>query len=106
MAREQAVRLLVLPEAWADLEAGVDFYDRQVAGLGGAFLDHLLAQIRSLQTKHGIHPTVAGRFHRFVTDQRFPYAIYYRFDDAAIFVYAVLDCRRSPAWIRLRLAGE
>ena len=35
--------------------------------------------------------------------KRFPFAVYYRIQDKVILVYAILDCRRDPAWIRNRL---
>jgi plasmid stabilization system protein ParE len=35
--------------------------------------------------------------------KRFPFAIYYRVEGDPVQVYAVLDCRRNPAWIRDRL---
>ena len=35
--------------------------------------------------------------------KRFPFAVYYRIVENEILVYAVLDCRRDPAWIRKRL---
>ena len=39
--------------------------------------------------------------------KRFPFRIYYRLEDAVIRIYAVLDQRRDPTWIRRRVAtGE
>jgi hypothetical protein len=32
--------------------------------------------------------------------KRFPFAIYYELERDAAFVYAVLDMRRDPLWIR------
>ena len=106
MADATRVKINILPRAWADLEDGAAFYERQCAGLGQVFADHLVAQIRQLKTTRGIHPLVRGRFHRFVTDQRFPFAVYYRFDSHAVFIFAVLDCRRYPLAIRRRLFTE
>lgn len=89
------MKINILPRAWADLEDGAAFYERQFAGLGDVFVDHLVAQIRQLKGTHGIHPVVPGHFHRLITDQRFPFAVYCRF-----------DCRLDPAAIRQRLATE
>ena len=36
--------------------------------------------------------------------KRFPFAIYYRIQNEVVRVYAILDCRRDPAWIHDRLA--
>jgi len=49
----------------------------------------------------GIHPMGFG-FHRALS-KRFPFGIYYLVEDAVIHIYAVLDLRRDPAWIRRRL---
>lgn len=106
MAGATRVKINILPRAWADLEDGAAFYERQCAGLGNVFADHLVAQIRQLKATCGIHPLVPSRFHRFVNDQRFPFAIYYRFASHAVFIFAVLDCRRDPSAIRRRLSAE
>jgi hypothetical protein len=43
-----------------------------------------------------------GQYHRALS-KRFPFAIYYRVNDQEVWIYAVLDCRRSPAWIKTHL---
>ena len=85
----------------ADLADGFDFYERQEAGLGGYFLNSLLADVDSLKLYGGIHRKVFG-FHRSLA-KRFPFAIYDENKTGEIFVRAVLDCRRDPRWIRQRL---
>jgi len=35
--------------------------------------------------------------------KKFPFAVYYRIKDQKIYVYAVLDCRKSPAWTRKKI---
>jgi hypothetical protein len=37
--------------------------------------------------------------------KRFPFALYYLIEESSIDIYAILDCRRDPSWIRERLAG-
>ena len=61
----------------------------------------LLPDIDSLILFAGIHPIEFG-FHRALS-KRFPFGVYYLIEDAVIRVYAVLDLRRDPAWIRRRL---
>ena len=34
---------------------------------------------------------------------RFPFGIYYEVEDDVVYVYAILDLRRDPLWIRKRL---
>ena len=41
-------------------------------------------------------------YHRLLA-KRFPFAVYYRVIDNAVIVFAVLDCRRNPSWMREKL---
>jgi plasmid stabilization system protein ParE len=91
----------VLDSAKRHLIDGFYFYELQAPGLGNYFLDSLFADIDSLALYGGIHSQVHG-FHRSVA-KRFPFAIYYLFAGEEVRVYAVLDCRRNPSWIRHKL---
>ena len=92
------MKILILDEAEKDLVDGFSFYEQQLKGLGEYFLNSLFADIDSLQLYAGIHAQHFGYYR--LLSKRFPLAIYYRVEDQTIKVYAVLDCRRSPAWIR------
>jgi len=99
------VRIQVLDEADEDLQDGRDFYEQQEPGVGGYFAAALAADIDSLVLYAGIHPKEFG-FHRALS-KRFPFGVYYLVEDEVVRVYAVLDLRRDPAWIRRRLiTGE
>jgi len=98
------MKVRILEEAQEDLGSGFRFYEAQAAGLGSYFIDSLYADIDSLQFFGGIHPVVADDYYRLLA-KRFPFAVYYLREGDSIIVYAVLDCRRSPAWIRKRLRG-
>jgi hypothetical protein len=95
-------RVVVLAEAAVDIEQARDFYDMLQPGVGDYCADSLVADIESLVLFHGIHPVHFG-FHRML-GSRFPFGIYYREHDAAIQVFAVLDLRRNPTWIRAELS--
>ena len=95
------MRIDVLQEAEKDLIDSFAFYERQSTGLGDYFLDSIFSDIESLHLYAGIHSLHFG-YHRLLA-KRFPFAIYYRVESEAIRVYAILDCRRNPAWIRERL---
>ncbi|NCO43114.1 MAG: hypothetical protein COZ06_11115 [Armatimonadetes bacterium CG_4_10_14_3_um_filter_66_18] len=95
------MRIESLDEAEADLVEGCAFYERQERGLGGYFLDSLVADIDSVRIYAGVHSVHFG-YHRMLS-KRFPFAVYYRVEAKVIRVYAVLDCRRNPAWTRDRL---
>ncbi|OGQ98732.1 MAG: hypothetical protein A2521_12995 [Deltaproteobacteria bacterium RIFOXYD12_FULL_57_12] len=96
------MNLRILDEAQQDLIDGFRFYEKQEAGLGGYFLDSLFSDIDSLQIYAAIHPQIFG-YHRLLS-KRFPFGVYYRVEERTVLVYAVLDCRRNPAWVRERLS--
>ena len=89
-------------DAEVDLLAGFRFYEDQSKGLGNYFRDCTLADIDLLTSFGGIHEKSLGH-HRMLC-KRFPYAIYYHVDKNVVIVVAILDCRRSPSWIRQRLS--
>ena len=95
------MRLRILESASQDLIDGWHFYERRERGLGDYFLDSLYSDVDSLQLYAGIHQK-HGEYHRMLS-RRFPFAIYYKQSDDIAVVHAVLDCRRSPAWIHARL---
>lgn len=38
--------------------------------------------------------------------KRFPFGIYYEVEGETAYVYAILDMRRDPLWIRKELGGR
>ncbi len=92
----------ILPSASQDLIDGYWFYEKQSEELGAYFLDTLFSDIDSLAIYAGIHPIYFDKYNRLLS-KRFPFAIYYCVNNDTAFVYAVLDCRRNPAWIRKKL---
>jgi plasmid stabilization system protein ParE len=96
------MKIRILESASQDLIDGFHFYEKQAIGLGNYFLDSLFSDIDSLQVYVGIHPIYFDTYYRMLS-KRFPFAIYYRIVDDETLIYAILDCRRSPAWIRKQL---
>lgn len=97
------MKVRILASASRDLIDGYGFYERQAEGIGEYFLDTLYSDIDSLVVTAGIHPIHFRHYHRLLS-KRFPFAVYYRIEEQTALVYAVLDCRRSPAWARGRFA--
>lgn len=95
------MKIRILESASQDLIDGFYFYDKQADGLGNYFIDSLFSDIDSLQIYAGIHSIYFG-YHRMLS-KRFPFAIYYKLSDTDVLVYAILDCRRNPAWIKKQL---
>lgn len=98
------MKIVILPSARDDLARGVAFYESQGKGLGEYFRESLISDVESLERSAGIHQRVFG-FHRLLS-KRFPYAIYYLNDEDAVFVRAILDCRRNPMALRRKLIGK
>lgn len=74
----------------------------RVRGWGEYFFDSLFSDIDSLTLHAGIHPKFFG-YHRMLS-KRFPYAIYYKFEEeSVVVVWRVLDLRRDPKKIRQSL---
>lgn len=96
------MKIEIIDSAEKDLIDGFKFYENQSRGLGDYFLDSLFSDIESLHLYAGIHALHFG-YHRLLS-KRFPFAIYYKTQKNLIRVYAILDCRRDPAWIRNRLS--
>ena len=96
------MKIKILSSASQDLIDGYWFYEKQAEGLGTYFLDSLFSDIDSLIINAGIHPLYFGKYHRMLS-KRFPFAVYYRVENETALVYGVLDCRRSPAWIKMKL---
>ncbi len=96
------MKIEILASASRDLIDGYYFYENQSGGLGNYFLDSLYSDIDSLMINAGVHAVFFGKYYRLLS-KRFPFAAYYRLEDGAVKVYAVLDCRRSPVWTRKKL---
>jgi plasmid stabilization system protein ParE len=94
-------QVVVLSDAANDIEAARDFYEVQEVGVGDYFVDSLLADIERLADLSGVHPR-HFEFHRMLAT-RFPFGIYYPEHGAETQVFAVLDLRRNPNWIRHEL---
>ena len=95
------MKVEVLETALDELADGFHFYENQSEGLGAYFVDSLWSDIDSLCLFAGIHPLFLG-YHRLLS-KRFPFAIYYKIENEIAHVWAVLDCRRDPAWIHKQL---
>ncbi len=95
------MKIKILSSANQDLIDGYYFYEKQSDGVGSYFLDSLYSDIDSLLINAGVHQKYF-EYYRLLS-KRFPFAVYYKTRNRNIFVYAVLDCRKKPAWIRKKL---
>lgn len=97
-------QVLVLEEAAEDMASAKAFYESIDIGLGDYFLDSVMADLESLGLFHGIHARHFG-FPRMLAS-RFPFGIYYEDTSDTTRVFAILDLRRDPTWIRTELSDR
>lgn len=95
------MNIKILDLAYDDIAKGIHFYDSQEIGLGKYFLDSIMSDIQSLKIYCGIHIKIK-EYNRLLS-KRFPYSIYYKYDNINIYIYAVLDCRKNPLNIKKEL---
>lgn len=89
----QTVRLR--PEAEQDLLEAAFWYEEQRPGLGIQFLDESLIIFSGIAEAPLMYPSV-HRDTRRALMHRFPFGVYYRVENAAIVVVAVMHGSRDP----------
>lgn len=97
------IRLRISDDALRDLDDGFLFHEAQGSGLGDYFVACLRADIEGLRVTGGIHHVVYRDYHRLLS-KLFPYGIFYTMKDDCAVVWAVVDLRRDPEWIRSKLS--
>lgn len=96
-------RIKISSDALADLNEGFGFYEAQSEGLGDYFISSLKSDIEELKISGGVHRIVYLRFHRSLS-KVFPYGVFYTFSDNVSIIWAVIDLRRDPAFIKRHLS--
>lgn len=94
--------VVILDEAFADLESGKIFYRVHGDWLANHFINSLISDIESLALLAGVHTKKWSVYRAF--SKRFPFAIYYEVNSTKVFVIAVLDMRRDPAKAQMTLS--
>ena len=89
----------IVASARRDLDEGFEFYESQDVGLGDYFLSSVKADIESLKITAGVHRVIYADYQRLLC-KTFPFAVYYTKVGQEVMIFAVVDCRREPAWIR------
>ena len=95
-------RIRISPDALADLNEGFFFYEQQEQGLGDYFTACLRSDIEELKITGGTHFKVHHDFHRSLS-RVFPFGIFYTSDKETVVVFAVVDLRRDPEFVRRHL---
>lgn len=93
-------RIELRPEALADLEEAVEWYETRSTGLGSRLVREFLRAISSLEDA----PLVPRLRHRrlgvrWIFPKRFPYRIVYRIEGESVVVLAIIHAaRRDTRW--------
>ena len=96
-------RVVIRPEAEADLADAFAWYEERRAGLGERFLLCVEAALAAIERYPASFPTVHQQVRRALL-RRFPYGIFYTIEPNAIVVLAVFHCGRDPRRWREREA--
>jgi plasmid stabilization system protein ParE len=96
------IRVRLSEEALRDIQEGYAFYEAQDAGLGNYFVDCVRTDVEALRITAGTHRLVYRDYHRALS-RVFPCGIFYTHEKDDVVVWAVVDLRRDPKWIRKHL---
>ena len=95
-------RLIIRPEAEAELTEASRWYEEQAPGLGERFLDSVGACLASSQDNPMLYPVIHEDVRRSLT-RRFPYCVFYLVRHDTVVVLAFLHASRNPEhWQRRR----
>ena len=87
-------RVIIRPNAEADLRKAWSWYETQRAGLGDELLIEIGAAIHRLETDPEHRPFYYRDFRRLLT-RRFPYKLFYRVESGRVIVFRILHAKRE-----------
>ena len=96
---EMSRRLIVRSTAERDLLKGFQYYESVVPGLGTTFVQRVDEAIAAITLAPAGFRKRYGEF-RLLVVNRFPYGVFYHFDDIDVVVVAILPLKREPGLIR------
>jgi len=99
------MRLIVRPEAEADLAQAYDWYEDQRVGLGREFMEEASRCLQSIEQRPLSFARVDEMAHRAIL-HRFPYALFFVASTEEISVVAAFHMARHPDALSLRLAPD
>jgi plasmid stabilization system protein ParE len=88
-------RLIIRPEAEAELAEAFDWYERRVPGLGADLLVAIDTAIDSILSNPLQHPTIHRSVRRALT-RRFPYQVLFVVEADVVVVIAIFHGARDP----------
>jgi plasmid stabilization system protein ParE len=97
-----AAKLILAPEAEQDISEAYAWYEERRTGLGEDFLSCVEACAEAIIRTPEMHPTVHENYRRALV-RRFPYALFYEYEENTVTVYSVFHTSRDPDKWRRRL---
>jgi plasmid stabilization system protein ParE len=94
-------RLVVRPQAQAELLAARRWYDHQRAGLGGEFAREVDLAVSAVLERPLSFPTVHKAIRRAIV-RRFPYGVFFRILSDEIVILGIVHGHREPNHWRRR----
>ena len=95
-------RLIVRPEAEAEITNAFDWYEDRVSGLGSEFLLCVAAVFNAILRSPQQFPQVHNIVRRALT-RRFPYEVFFVEDHERVVVLSVFHAKRDPKRWRERI---
>ena len=89
------------PLAQAEFAEAAAFYEERAPGLGRDFFDEVQRVLRNVADSPGAGSPLEGPYRRAFC-RRFPFAVIYREEPAAVVVQAVMHLRRRPGYWKER----
>jgi toxin ParE1/3/4 len=90
-------RVIIRPNAEADLREAWSWYESRRAGLGDELLDEVRRAARLLETESERRPLYYRDFRRLLT-RRFPYKLFYHIEGDRVIVFRILHAKRKHQW--------
>jgi plasmid stabilization system protein ParE len=90
-------RVIIRPNAEADLSEARAWYESQRAGLGDELLDEVRRTVGLLANDPERRPFYHRDFRRLLT-RRFPYKLFYRIEGDRVIVFRILHAKRKHHW--------
>jgi len=97
-----AIRLLFAPEVQGDIDEAYGWYEDRRPGLGEDFLICVEASVFSIYRAPEHYPKIFKDYRRCLI-RRFPFAIFFEYENDTIFVYSIFHTSQNPTKWKKRL---
>lgn len=89
-------KLIIRPEAEADLTEAFEWYETRVPGLGLEFIRTVDSLFNSIIRNPQAYPVIYKTARRALT-RKFPYQVFFLIDPDRVVIVGVFHARRSPS---------